>query len=323
MNRSIYYNYIDEKLNSLAARIEQRGKLNILDLHLHSESFYLFFFNELFKWQLENLNAIKHNVEAIDLIEKTQKIIVQVSATATKHKIESTLGKNLAAYALFAFKFISISKDAAALRTKIYKNPHGLAFEPEKDVHDIASILKVIFGLSAPHQKRIFDFVKSELGSESDVRTVESNLASIVGILGNEDWDQCPITPLKTIPYNVEKKIEYNTLKATKSIVHDYAIYYNRLDKIYSEFNKLGKNKCLSVWRAIHKDYVSYMNALSGDSLLLKVIECVTKRIEDSANYKPMPYEELELCVNILVVDAFIRCKIFEEPPKEEIDATA
>lgn len=323
MNRSIYYNYVDEKLNTLAARIEQRGKLNILDLHLHSETFYLYFFNELFRWQLENLNAVKHNVEAIDLIEKTKKIVVQVSATATKQKIESTLGKNLAAYAAFTFKFISISKDATELRAKIYKNPHGLLFDAEADIYDIASILKLIYGFSASHQKRIFDFVKSELGSENDVRKVESNLASIVGILGNENWDQYATTPLKTIPYNVERKIEYNALKATKSIVHDYAIFYNRLDKIYSEFNKQGKNKCRSVWGAIHKEYVSHMNTLSDDDLFLKVIECVTERIEDSANYTQIPYEELELCVNILVVDAFIRCKIFLEPPTEEINAAA
>lgn len=43
MNRSQYFNYIEEKLNTLATRIESRGKLNILDFHLHSEDFYLHF----------------------------------------------------------------------------------------------------------------------------------------------------------------------------------------------------------------------------------------------------------------------------------------
>ena len=31
-------------------------------------------------------------------------------------------------------------------------------------------------------------------------------------------------------------------------------------------------------------------------------------------HYVQTPIDELELCVNILVVDAFIRCKIFENP---------
>jgi len=46
MNRPSYFNYIVSKLSALATEIELRGKLNFLDLHLHSENFYLFFFND-------------------------------------------------------------------------------------------------------------------------------------------------------------------------------------------------------------------------------------------------------------------------------------
>ena len=94
MNRSVYYNYVDVRLNLLALRIVGRGKLNILDFHLHSENFYLHFFNKLYLWKLENMNAVQQNVEAIDLIDKTNKIIFQVSATSTKAKIETTLAKS-------------------------------------------------------------------------------------------------------------------------------------------------------------------------------------------------------------------------------------
>ena len=38
------------------------------------------------------------------------------------------------------------------------------------------------------------------------------------------------------------------------------------------------------------------------------------KIIMGSSNYNIMPIEELQLCVDILVVDAFIRCKIFKNP---------
>ncbi len=37
-------------------------------------------------------------------------------------------------------------------------------------------------------------------------------------------------------------------------------------------------------------------------------------RILQSANAPMIPDEELDLCVAILVVDAFIRCKIFKNP---------
>ena len=38
------------------------------------------------------------------------------------------------------------------------------------------------------------------------------------------------------------------------------------------------------------------------------------KVISESSNYIKMPMEELQMCTDILVVDAFIRCKIFKNP---------
>ena len=53
---------------------------------------------------------------------------------------------------------------------------------------------------------------------------------------------------------------------------------------------------------------------LSNDGLFLKVIEKVIIIVINSANYVEIPIDELELCVKVLVVDAFVRCKIFENP---------
>ena len=130
MSRPNHIDFITTKLSALATEIKLCGKLNFLDRHLHAETFYAYFFNELFGWKLQNLNAIKPNATAIDLIDQTNKIVVQVSATATKDKVESALTKDLSAYTGYAFKFISISKDASALRSMTFANPHNLAFYP-------------------------------------------------------------------------------------------------------------------------------------------------------------------------------------------------
>src|SRR5690606_23861989 len=112
MNRLEYFNFIEEKLNLLALRIASRGGLNILDLHLHSEDFYTHFLNLLFDWNLVNTNTIQQNTPGIDLVDIKNRIVVQVSATATKQKIQSALSKNLSKYQRYTFKFIAItSKD--------------------------------------------------------------------------------------------------------------------------------------------------------------------------------------------------------------------
>ncbi|QSV45441.1 ABC-three component system protein [Geobacter benzoatilyticus] len=313
MNRLNHVDYIIHKLSALATEIEQRGKLNLLDLHRHSEDFYAHFFNELFGWRLQNLNTIKPNAEAIDLIDHTSKIVIQVSATATKAKVESALTKDLSEYNGYAFKFISISKDAGDLRDKSLANPHRLTFDPKTDIHDLTSILRYISGLGADNQRRIVAFLKKELGVEVDPVKLESNLSAMITILAKEDWSSDDAA-FETIPFDIDNKIEFNDLNHARDIIEEYSLHYPRIARIYADYDREGNNKSLSVLNAIKRFYVAHKARLSNDALFDKVTECVSERVQESANFVPIPEEELDLCINILVVDAFTRCKIFKNP---------
>ena len=314
MNRQAYLNFIEEKLSLLAVRIEMRGGLNILDLHLHSEDFYLHLFNLIFGWELQNLNAEKKNAAGIDLVDTTNKIIAQVSATATKQKIESALTKNLSSYKGYTFIFISISKNASNLRTKIFSNPHHLEFLPDKDIFDIPSLLRIISEMDIDQQRGVYEFLKKELKSEPDPEKIESNLTTIIKILAKEDWSQ-GTTGFEIIPYDPEVKISYNQLNTAKVLIDDYKIHYPRIDKIYSDFNKQGVNKSISILNGIRSEYIIALGTgISPDQCFFSIIEKVIQKIRASANYTSTPDEELALCVQILVVDAFIRCKIFKNP---------
>ncbi|MDY0016454.1 MAG: SMEK domain-containing protein [Candidatus Delongbacteria bacterium] len=314
MKRSIYFNSIEEKLDILATRINARGRLNVLDYHNHSETFFQYFLNELYGWSATNENENKSNVEAIDLIDHKNNFVIQISATNTKQKIENSLSKNIIKeFKNYTFKFVSISKDANKLQKCTFANPHGINFEPSIDIIDINSILKHIKGLKIDDLKRIYTFIKKELSSEIDFIKLESNLARIIDILAKEDWDKKnPVTEIDA--YEIDRKITFNNLKSAINIIDDYKLHYGRLDKIYKEFDSLGLNKSKSVMSTISKVYSHEKENFTDDSLFFVVLEKILERIIKSSNFIPIPYEELELCVNILVVDAFIRCKIFENP---------
>jgi hypothetical protein len=314
MNRNLYFNYIDEKLHILASRIETRGKLNLLDTHLHSENFYLHFFNLLYGYKLENLNSKLQNIEAIDLIDHTNKIVVQVSATCTKQKVESALDKKiLVGYKNYSFKFISISKDASELRKKTFKNPYSLSFSPTNDIYDIVSVLNDIFGKQAREQKDIYKFIKSELGNEIDIVKLDSNLASVINILSKETWDESNKSD-SVNSFEIGRKISFNDLINSKGIIDEYCVYYKKVDEKYSEFDSLGSNKSNSVLATIKREYLKLKNTGTSDLVFLTVIEKIKDKVLESSNFIEIPIDELELCVDILVVDAFIRCKIFENP---------
>lgn len=314
MNRPDYFNVIEERLNLLALRIISRGKLNILDYHGHSENFYQYFLNQIYGWTVTNENDNKQNVEAIDLIDHTNKFVIQVSSTASKQKIESSLSKDsIKTYTGYTFKFISIARDADDLRKDTFKNPHGISFTPSTDIIDKNSILSKIRGLHIDDQERIYKFVKKELVVEIDPMKLESNLAAVINILSKEDWDKTePVAEISS--FEIDRKISHNNLNATKAIIDDYMVHYGRVDKIYTEFDSQGSNKSKSVLSTIRQEYAKAKSSLTDDQLFFEVISKVEGKILNSSNYTAIPFDELELCINILVVDAFIRCKIFENP---------
>ena len=314
MNRPNHFNVIEERLNLLALRIVSRGRLNILDFHGHSENFYQYFLNEVYGWTVTNENDNKQNVEAIDLIDKANKFVIQVSSTTSKQKIESSLSKDsIKNYSGYTFKFISISRDADDLRKHTFKNPHGISFTPSTDIIDKNSILSKIRGLHINDQERIYKFIKKELAIEIDPMKLETNLATVINILSKEDWDKSqPVSEINS--FEIDRKISHNNLNAAKAIIDDYTIHYGRVDKIYTEFDSQGSNKSSSVLSTIRQEYARAKSTLTDDQLFFEVIFKVEEKILNSSNYTSIPFDELELCVNILVVDAFIRCKIFENP---------
>jgi len=324
MNRPDYYGYISRKLNALAYEIDSNGKLNVLNLNNHAEPFYRDFFNKIFGWELKDLNSTEQNVEAIDLACDNNKTIIQVSATCTKAKIEDALSKEIIKKYKgenYCFKFVSISKDASNLRKNSYTNPSGIAFNPSEDIYDVVLILRAIFALDIDRQKEVYVFVKKELGQEIDVENLDSNLASVIDILSKEDLDKNDY-PITTNSFEIDRKISFNNFNIAKDVINDYGMHYNRLDKIYSEFDKLAANKSNSVLATIRTEYLKNIKVKDDDELFFLIIDEIKEKIIQSPNFNKIPIEELDSCVNIVIVDAFIRCKIFKNPENYKHVAT-
>lgn len=314
MNRQSYFNYISEHLAVLAYRVEAGGKLNILDLHLHSENFYRDFLNLLYGWKLENLNKENQNVEAVDLIDKTNKIIIQVSATNSKQKIESALGKDsLANYNGWSFKFMSIARLASNLRKKTFKNPHTLHFSPSDDIFDIDSLGREILGLKIDKLQEVENFIRKELGRDVTSTAIESDLTRVIMMLAQVDLTDFDSIKLNN-EFQIDAKIEHNDLARSKAIIVEYNIWQNSVRRIYSSFDSEGLNKSLFVLQKIRSFYLRHCYELKGDDLFDAVCNDVKAEIKKHASSRGLSEESIDICSDIIVVDAFIRCKIFDNP---------
>lgn len=196
---------------------------------------------------------------------------------------------------------------------KPFKNLHNISFDIKNDIIDITYILKKVDSLNIDDQKRNYEFIRKELG-EVDVVKLESNLSTIINLLAKEDLNN-PDNTLQTNAFEIDKKITYNDLNNAKIIIDEYRIYYSSVNKKYNELDKMGYNKSMGILAKFQKEYAKIKtDIITPDDLFFKIIENIISEIEKSANFSPIPNDELELCVNILAVDAFIRCKIFENP---------
>ena len=181
MKRQRYYNDISEMLEILSNRIKTNGKLNVLDLNIHAETFYRDLLNCIYGYQLESANVSSANMEAIDLIDSENKLVIQVSSTATKQKIENTLTKGkISEYAAknYKIKFLFIADAAQKLRRDKYSNPYKVSFSPQEDIIDKVSLLTSISQLSIDSYNIVQNLFIREFEGEQNISEINTNYFS-------------------------------------------------------------------------------------------------------------------------------------------------
>lgn len=190
MNRTKYFDYIEEKLNLFSQRIESRAKLNLLNHHLHAEDFFKQVFNIVYDLNLINSNLLIKNSEGIDLIDKEKKIIISISSTATKTKILSGMSKKgISNYIGYNFKFISISKSADSLKIKTYlENPYNLQFNPATDIFDKDKLLGEILHTNSDKLIQLYKLFRAEF---SDNIEFEDDKENKINRVTNLIFNQC------------------------------------------------------------------------------------------------------------------------------------
>ncbi|MDR0939351.1 MAG: SMEK domain-containing protein [Mediterranea sp.] len=313
MNRSYYFNYIEERLDLLSLRIKRRGKLNLLELNIHSENFYRDLLNLLYGWDLENMNVAHQNEKAIDLMDANNKLVVQVSATNTKVKIQDSLSKlNFREY---TFKFLSIAAESSDnLRKENYKIPEGIKFAPSDDILDVDSILRVVESLDIDKLKRLCDFVERELGCMDVLKINQSDLVTVIKLLAQNDLSNSEVSVSTQEDFQIESKINHNQLRISRAIISEHKVYQNMVNKVYSSFDEMGQNKSLFVLNKIRKVYIQGRDSRYGDELFGWITDTIMQEVAKRMDGENLSIEAIEMYVDILIVDAFIRCKIFENP---------
>lgn len=122
---------------------------------------------------------------------------------------------------------------------------------------------------------------------------------------------------------DTKEKIEFNQLRKNASLVREYSIYYTKLNALYTELENQGSIVMEKLLRTIKLTYERVKSTFVGesedhlkvvkdnsDAIYDEVYNVLYKKLEDSTYWE----EDIVLGLNIVMIDAFVRCKILEEP---------
>jgi hypothetical protein len=317
MNRSRFHDIVDERLQTLAFRIRSNNKINLTHLNIHAEQFYLRLLNLLYDTEFENVNVFKQNAQAIDLIDRKNRIVVQVSATATRSKVEKSLTK-LGELGLdgYKFRFFSIVEEPTKLKKKPYEVPNRISFDHRQDILGNSDLLSRLGNLSVEQQQVVKELVIVELRFPIDLMTPPSDLAKVIFALAKGELNDADDESY--LPLDITSKMDANQLGVKgRTLIQNHAVNSPQVQNIYNELDQAGTTKSRSVLKRVNKYYLDSITTSTNknaDLILDEVQGAVRAQVLQSYADETISDEQLDLAIGIVVVDAFIRCKILEKP---------
>lgn len=142
------------------------GSNNLLSNHVYSENFFRDLLNLLYNLKLKNMNYYKSNMPGIDLIDEFNKVIVQVTATATKAKVEKTINNNIVVDKLsegYRILFVFIGEQNINLKKSKFTVEINQNFNPQEDLLFSKNLNNSFINKSISEQEEILILLSKEL----------------------------------------------------------------------------------------------------------------------------------------------------------------
>lgn len=306
---------ITSRLAYLSSEVRLSGSMNLLDSNVLLEDVFKEILNITYGLKLQNANLIKQNIKAIDLIDCSSKTIIQVSSDNSKAKVQTSLDKiELPKYEGYTFKFVCISKGVSHLKKHHFNVPEGISFNAETDCYDDKRILRDVLAKDIDTIRNLASYLeKSILPATADERR-PSVITYVINRLADEPLAEIAVNP-DTKSFDLEPKIDFNSLKKWRDIISEYTVFSLLVDKIYRAYDEQGVNKSFAVLSSLHDLYLNLASKLTGDALFDKLLESVYDIVnKDYECNESLTREELQMNIKIVLVDAFVKCKIFKKP---------
>jgi hypothetical protein len=145
------FNSISRVLAITRYDIEQRQLINEYSLNIHAENYFRDVFNFVYGKNYENENFYSQNNSCIDLVDKAEKIALQITTTRTKEKIDNTFkALKLTKYKDYSLKIFYLLDKSKPNKETIQEYKENYGVDLNDSLFDYTDLIKQIEVLLTP-----------------------------------------------------------------------------------------------------------------------------------------------------------------------------
>lgn len=145
---------------------------------------------------------------------------------------------------------------------------------------------------------------------------VPLHVTKIISVIAANEKIHEEVEDPDTIPFDIQQKIDFNELDDWNEIIHEFGYLAAEVDKMYEEYDRIGKNTSNAVMHWLRfQIYFQLCKKYKGDDLFNQIANKVLFLVQNDPEYDDdMGLEVLTENVYIVLVHAFMKCKIFKKP---------
>lgn len=215
-------------------------------------------------------------------------------------------------------------------------NENGERYNPNMSDLERADYLNLILLCIQHHDETnnevkytvdILQKMKNDHETEQFNKSMQKNpsmLRNTINAISSLDFGE--LDEIETLDlFDPKEKISFNDLKTNVTLINEYKNYYHRINKLYDELEFEGsikKEKLLSNIRLLYTEikgkYIlnndDYLEIIrdNSDNIFDDIYNTLLTKMKDTSFW----VEDIEFGIRLIMVDAFLRCKILEEPKK-------
>lgn len=321
MNKEVYLKNIAENLALLSREVSILNAVNLYDINIIAEDFFPGLLNLIYGYELQNANHLEKNAPAIDLIDRKNRIAVQVTSDNSSTKIRHTIeefNKNQA-YHLYDRLVVLILTQKKNYSSS-FSTQGRFSFEKARDIWDVEKLIKDIRELETEQIRNISDYLSEELCNKyySVRETQAGEVDTIIDLIEY-------ISQNRKVNKDRETTVdpEYKIYKRFKNFADKLITEYTTLYTIYGEALNIV-NETLGIDEAKDIIIMFYLQDISvqfleeeHDNPLAALNKLVTY-FEEKLSTNGKKYDRS--AIKFYLVNEMIKCRVFPNE-RSEYDA--